>query len=304
MSSLLSSLWNALSQRWTAAKESVASSFRFGFMQIFSSTPQWDLQREYESRKLLLGADLGPALTQQLLTMLKAKALIDPSENLKVIYEELLSQFPGMQQIPITQDVFVLVGVNGAGKTTTAAKLTYMHRSQNPLLIAADTYRAAAVEQLKQWADRIDSMCYESTLSDPSAVAYQGLDYAAAHQHSPVIIDTSGRLQTHKNLMQELVKIKKTILKKVDPERVRIILVLDGTQGQNMLQQVEVFHEHLQLSSIIVTKLDGSSRAGALCQIAAKYQLPIDYIGIGEKPEQLVKFDSDLFLQALLGMEK
>jgi len=303
VSSLLSSLWNTLSQRWTVAKESIVSSFRSGLMHIFSSTPKWDLEREWELKKILLGADLGPTLTQKLLTLLKEKSLNDPGANLQILYDELLSYFPAKTNLPVTQDVYVLVGVNGAGKTTTAAKLTYMHRNKNPLLIAADTYRAAAIEQLQQWADRMDAACYASTLSDPSAVAYQGLDYAAIHQHSPIMIDTSGRLQTHKNLMQELVKIKKTILKKVDPERVRMILVLDGAQGQNMLQQVEVFHAELQLSAIIVTKLDGSSRAGALCQIAEKYAIPIDYIGVGEKAEQLIPFDRELFLKALLGIE-
>ena len=302
MSTLLSSWWNNLSQRWSVTKESIVSSFKGLLFQTFSSTQGWNIQRENEIKEILLSADLGPALTKKILDILREKAITDPDQNLQMIYDYLSEQFPNPTLKTLSQDIYVLVGVNGAGKTTTAAKLTYHHREKKPLLIAADTYRAAAIEQLKEWAQRVDAVCFESSVTDPSAVAYQGLDYAAQNHLSPVIIDTSGRLQTHKNLMQELEKIKKTILKKVALERVRIILVLDGTQGQNMIQQVDVFNKHLNLSALIITKLDGSSRGGAVCQIAEKYHLPIDFVGMGEKPDQLVPFNKESFLKALLGM--
>ncbi|MBM4222322.1 MAG: hypothetical protein FJ161_00745 [Gammaproteobacteria bacterium] len=210
---------------------------------------------------------------------LQAQITKEAKDRITLIDAYLKERLPPTQEMATDFDVLFLVGVNGSGKTTTAAKLATYVREQmgrTPYLIPADTYRAGAVDQLVTWAKRVNCPYFESTLSDPGAVIFQGIDAALAHYDRPcIIIDTSGRLQTHKNLMSELIKMKKIVERKVDISRIRTILILDGSQGQNMLQQVKIFHEALNLSSLIITKLDGSSKAGVLCQLYDSYHIGV-----------------------------
>lgn len=197
--------------------------------------------------------------------------------------------------------VIFVVGVNGTGKTTSIAKLAHLMKNegQNVLLAAGDTFRAAAVEQLVIWADRIGVDCVrQSTGSDPAAVVFDALSAAEARGSDVVIVDTAGRLHTKTNLMAELGKVARVIRKKTgkDPET---LLVVDGTTGQNGLSQAQVFAETIPVEGLILTKLDGTSKGGIVVAIAESLGLPVQYVGMGETVEDLAAFDVDQFVDAL-----
>jgi len=197
--------------------------------------------------------------------------------------------------------VIFVVGVNGTGKTTSIAKLAYLlkNEGQKVLLAAGDTFRAAAVEQLEIWADRVGVDCVrQGAGADPAAVVFDALNAAEARGVDTVIVDTAGRLHTKSNLMDELGKVARVIRKKTgrDPET---LLVVDGNTGQNGLSQARVFAETIPVQGLILTKLDGTSKGGIVVAIAETLGLPVLYVGMGEKVEDLAVFDADLFVDAL-----
>ncbi len=255
---------------------------------------------QIELKKTLLQADLGPKLSKELIDFVnKNHTSQNPIKDLK---KNLLSYCvaPAPDFFSLTE-VILMIGVNGAGKTTTIAKLAHQFSQKRPILIAADTFRAAAIEQLKEWSQRVNTPIYASEAQDPAAVVYQGLEHAQAHQHQLVLVDTSGRLHSNKNLMQELSKVKKVVYKKAPSAAVKTILVLDGSQGQNMLEQVKVFSEEIGVDGLVVTKLDGSSKAGALFEVMREFKIPLCYIGCGEQLSDLQDFKPEEFIDALLG---
>jgi fused signal recognition particle receptor len=197
----------------------------------------------------------------------------------------------------------LIVGVNGAGKTTTIAKLAQRYRNERKtvLLGAADTFRAAAIEQLKSWAEKIDvPIVYTKQGHDPSAVAYDTVSSAKAKQIDHVIIDTAGRLHTQTNLAEELKKIVRVCGKAMEGAPHRKILILDGTQGNSAINQAKAFKEMIDIDGIIITKLDGTAKGGALFSIAEELKLPIYYVGVGEKAEDLIPFDPKAFVDTIL----
>lgn len=201
-------------------------------------------------------------------------------------------------------EVVLLVGVNGVGKTTTIAKLAYRAKMQGKkiLIAGADTFRAAAVEQLEEWAKRIGVDFYsKGSGADPAAVAYEAMDKALAGNYDLVFIDTAGRLHNKSNLMDELQKIKNVLGKKHEGAPHRSILVIDATTGQNAIQQTKVFKEIGGVTEIILTKLDGTAKGGVAMAVAHAFEVPITYVGLGEKMEDLRPFDCDDFAKALLG---
>ena len=196
----------------------------------------------------------------------------------------------------------LVIGVNGSGKTTTIGKLAqkWHQEGKRVLLVAGDTFRAAAVDQLQTWADRVGIPCIRQTSgADPSAVAFDGVQAAVARNMDRVIIDTAGRLQTNHNLMEELKKVKRVIGKVLPGAPHETVLVLDATIGQNSLSQTKLFHEALRVDSLIMTKLDGTSKGGVLFNLSKEMKLPIRYIGVGEKLEDLQEFDAKMFVEAL-----
>jgi len=205
--------------------------------------------------------------------------------------------------------VIMVVGVNGVGKTTTIAKLSdrYIKQGQQALLIAADTFRAAAVEQLEIWGDRVGAEVirdkrYEmkpDAKVDPSAVVYDGLQAATSRGVDVVLIDTAGRLHTKVNLMEQLKKIRRTVAGLIPNAPHEILLVLDATTGQNAISQTQLFHEAIQVTGIVLTKLDGTAKGGVAVSLCHNFKLPIRYIGLGEKTEDLQDFDADAFTKAL-----
>ena len=202
-----------------------------------------------------------------------------------------------------TPYIELIIGVNGAGKTTTIAKLAnrYKQNGKTVLLGAGDTFRAAAIEQLATWADKLDVPIIKTKHGhDPSAVAYDTISSAVSKNIDHAIIDTAGRLQTQKNLANELKKIVKVCNKAKDGAPHQKIMILDGTQGNTAIAQAKAFNEMIDIDGIIVTKLDGTAKGGALFSISNQLELPIFYIGIGEKQEDLIEFNPDQFVDSLL----
>jgi fused signal recognition particle receptor len=213
-------------------------------------------------------------------------------------------QMSGWPRIPGggTPAVVLVVGVNGTGKTTTVAKLGYRFKTlgANVLLAAADTFRAAAIEQLEVWAKRADlPLVAHAAGADPSAVVYDALDAAAARGSDVVVIDTAGRLHTKSNLMDELAKIRRTIGKRLPDAQPEVLFVLDATTGQNGLNQARAFHEAAGLTGIALTKLDTTSRGGIAFAIEDALDVPVLFVGVGEKVDDLLEFAPNTFVEAL-----
>ncbi|MDO7253152.1 signal recognition particle-docking protein FtsY [Helicobacter cappadocius] len=199
--------------------------------------------------------------------------------------------------------VELIIGVNGAGKTTTIAKLAKMYKSKGKkvLLGAGDTFRAAASEQLKLWSEKIGvGIISAQNGADPSALAYDSIQAAIARDMDNVIIDTAGRLHNQTNLKNELIKISRTCAKALGEKDFRKILILDGTQGSSALSQAKIFHETLQVDGVIITKLDGTSKGGAILSILYELKLPIMFLGMGEKEDDLIPFDEKAYIQSIL----
>ena len=204
-----------------------------------------------------------------------------------------------------TPKILIFIGVNGSGKTTTIGKIASQIRDEKKILIAAcDTFRAAAIDQLKNWSDKSNNDFFSgNTNQDPASVAFQATEKFKRENYNYLIIDTAGRLSNNTNLVNQLVKLKNVVSKIDSKAQIETILVLDGTNGSNMIKQVDIFGKELDVSSIIITKLDGTAKGGALISIANKYEIPISYIGLGEKLEDLTDFSAKNFSRSILNLE-
>jgi fused signal recognition particle receptor len=263
-----------------------------------------------ELEEILIQADVGVETTLQLVDevreTVKAKGVTDPAELRPIIQEriqEILSAHTAPLTLPDTHPaVIMVVGVNGAGKTTTIGKLAYRFKSKGKkvLLGAADTFRAAAIEQLEIWANRVGvDIIKHQTGADPAAVAFDAIQAGRARGCDVVIIDTAGRLQTKTNLMRELEKIGRVIERELDGEPAEVLLVVDATTGQNALSQAKLFSEAVDVSGLVLTKLDGTAKGGIIVAIAAELGLPVSLIGIGEAYDDLRDFEPEEFVNAL-----
>ena len=202
------------------------------------------------------------------------------------------------------QKILIFVGVNGSGKTTTIGKISNLISGKKILIAACDTFRAAAIDQLKDWANRNNNDFYTGNQNqDPASVAFQATEKFYKENYDYLIIDTAGRLSNNTNLINQLVKLKKVVQKINSETDIETILVLDGTNGSNMIKQVDIFGKELNISSIIITKLDGTAKGGALISIANKFEIPISYIGLGEKTEDLSVFSAKNFARSILNLE-
>jgi len=262
-----------------------------------------------EFEEILIMADLGYEPTAKLLEILKDRVRksgeTDPTRFREILREELSAIFTPQKTIRAVNppQVVMIIGVNGVGKTTTIAKLAHRASLQGKkvLIAAGDTFRAAAIDQLKIWADRVGAVFYaKGENADPAAVAYEAMDRAIAEGCDIMFLDTAGRLHTKANLMEELKKIKRVLGKKHPGAPHRCVLVLDATTGQNALSQTKLFNEAVDLDEIILTKLDGTAKGGVIVGIALEYGLPITFVGLGEKMEDLRPFSGQDFALALL----
>ncbi len=262
-----------------------------------------------ELEAALLSADLGMAITDQIIGAVK-KAYETQGRSGTEIFEiaerevekSLAANDPALRRQPAGPTVVSIVGVNGSGKTTTAAKLAHLVQAQGQtaLLAACDTFRAAAIEQIKLWGQRLNVPVISGAYgADPAAVAHDAVGAAQSRGADWLFVDTAGRLHTKHNLMQELLKVHRVMDKKLPGAPHETLLVLDASTGMNALSQAREFHKSIQLTGLIVTKLDGTSKAGMVIAIHQELGLPIKFVGLGEQPDDLQPFDAKQFAEAL-----
>jgi fused signal recognition particle receptor len=260
--------------------------------------------------EILITSDLGVKTTHMLLRKVadkvKRKELSDPAKLREQIRDEIRAvlnvEAPPLDYRAVKPFVILIVGVNGTGKTTTTGKLAKQFKTQGlkPMLVACDTFRAAAVEQLSIWAERVGApVVKQKSGSDPSAVAFDAIDAAASRDVDVVLMDTAGRMHTKVNLMEELKKIHRTVSKKMPGAPHEIFLVLDASTGQNALSQAKLFKDGIGITGLILTKLDGTAKGGIIAAICDELQVPVRYIGIGERVDDLRPFDPNEFTNAL-----
>lgn len=260
--------------------------------------------------EILISADVGVATSLKTIEGLKqiyqSGKLSTPEqvyESLKNLLKQTLQGTnPGLITASAPPTVILVSGVNGTGKTTSIAKLAYLlqQEGKKSILAAGDTFRAAAIEQLTIWSQRIgvDIICHQAG-ADPGAVVFDAAEAALARQADFLIVDTAGRLHTKTPLMKELTKIKNVLGKKIPGAPHEVLLVLDATTGQNAIPQAKVFNEAIQITGIFLAKLDGTAKGGIVIAINNQLNIPVKFIGIGENPEDIERFDPEQFIEAL-----
>jgi fused signal recognition particle receptor len=300
-------LFDRMKQAVTRTRESLSNSLS----SVVALTREVDDASLDDLELALLASDIGSATTQQIITNLRDRALrqgISDGAELKSLLKAELLRILNSVERPIKHpsappEVIMMVGVNGAGKTTTSGKLAAQYRREGHtvLLCAADTFRAAAIEQLQVWADRSGvDLIKTKQGGDPSAALYDALAAAKARSTGILLVDTAGRLHTKSDLMKELEKMRRTAEKLIPGAPHQTLLVIDATTGQNGLQQARIFTEAAHVTGIVLTKLDGSAKGGIVVAIAHELGLPVRYAGVGEKLEDLIPFDPASFVDSLI----
>jgi fused signal recognition particle receptor len=264
-----------------------------------------------ELEATLLAADIGVRTTTEILDRIKQQVdrrLLADAQELRALIREHLIEVLRATERPLARvseppAVILVVGVNGTGKTTTIGKLAHLFKSEgrSVLLCAADTFRAAAIEQLEIWGQRVGcDVIRQKPGADPSAVLYDAIQAARARRADYLIADTAGRLHTKSNLMAELEKMRRTAARLIPDAPHETLLVMDATTGQNGLEQARRFTSTAGVTGIVLTKMDGTAKGGVVIPIARELGLPIRYLGVGEKPEDLVPFEAESFVASLL----
>jgi fused signal recognition particle receptor len=275
---------------------------------LFAGKRKIDDELLEELEELLITSDIGVRTAMDLIQSIsKRSSEISGADQLKkALKQKILAVLNSGKPVPLKittrPHVIMVIGVNGVGKTTTIGKLAakFAASGEKVIIAAADTFRAAAIEQLGIWAQRAGvEIVKHQEMSDPAAVAYDGIEAAMARGADVVLVDTAGRIHTRKNLMEELKKIKRTISKRLPQAPHEILLVLDATTGQNAISQAELFNDALDVTGIALTKLDGTAKGGIVISICSMLEIPLKYIGIGETIEDLQEFDSVRFVNAL-----
>ena len=277
---------------------------------VGKSTIDEDVLEELE--EFLITSDIGVQTSMDLVQSLAkgSSGASDPGDLKELLRQEIVSMLtlePPAHERPAPDTgphVVLVVGVNGVGKTTTIGKMAARAAADGKQVViaAADTFRAAAIEQLTVWADRAGAQIVKrKERADPAAVAYDSMEAAVARNADLVLVDTAGRLHTKTNLMEELKKVKRTISKVIPDAPHEVLLVLDATTGQNAVSQTELFHNALGITGIALAKLDGTAKGGILVSICRSFNIPLRYIGIGEKLEDLQDFDPLAYTEALFG---
>ena len=296
-------------------KNKLGKSSNFLSLNIINTfkTKKVDTNTLEELESILISSDISLDVVNKLIDSVKR---INSSNNdlTKTVFETLaknIEEILSQRQKNLLDNerkinkIILFIGVNGSGKTTTLGKIANKILYNKKILIAAcDTFRAAAVEQLETWSkENMNDFIYGDLNQDPASVAYKACKKFKDERYDYLLIDTAGRLSNNKNLIDELVKLKNVVKKFDEDFDIETVLVLDGTNGSNMIKQAEIFGNALDISSLVITKLDGTAKGGALISIANKYEIPISYIGLGEKIEDLVEFDSKQFSRSILNLD-
>ena len=290
-------------------RNSIASSIN----SVFSGFSMIDEDFYEELEEILIMADMGVYTTEKVIDSLREKVkenkIKEPEECRQLFVNSIKEQMKVDEKaydFENEKSVVLLIGVNGVGKTTTTGKLASRYKSEGKkvLMAAADTFRAAAIEQLTEWSNRsgVDIIAQKEG-SDPAAVVYDAVNAAKARNTDILLCDTAGRLHNKKNLMEELKKISRIIEREYPDARREAFIVLDGTTGQNALSQAKQFSEVTDLTGIILTKFDGTAKGGIAIAIQSELNIPVKYIGVGEQIEDLQRFDSDAFVNALFDID-
>jgi fused signal recognition particle receptor len=302
------SLFQRLQERLGKTRDA----FVYRLDRLFLGKKEIDQDLFEQLEEILISADLGVATTMELLDEARKKVkrdqLSDPQALKAIIRDQILAYIEDSEQpaeLVLPQDgpfVIMVVGVNGVGKTTTIGKLAakFVRSGQSVLLVAGDTFRAAAINQLRIWGERVGvEVIAQNPGADPSSVVFDGLEYGVAHHHDVIIVDTAGRLHTSVNLMAELKKINRVIGKKMPGAPHEVMLVLDATTGQNSISQAKLFHEAVGVTGLTLTKLDGTAKGGIVANVCREIKIPVRFIGIGEQIDDLRDFDAREFVDAL-----
>ena len=298
-----------LFSKFKAGLQKTHSRLAHEIKRIVTRSPKLDAATFEELEVALIAADLGVAMTAQIVAAVKHAYETQGGAGLDVfaiarqeVEKSLSSNLTELRQAAQGPTVVSIVGVNGTGKTTTSAKLAHLiqSRKKTALLAACDTFRAAAIEQIKLWGQRLQVEVVAGTYgADAASVAHDAVAAAQARQVHYLFIDTAGRLHTKHNLMQELQKLHRVIGKQLPGAPHEVLLVLDATTGMNALNQAREFHKTVPLTGLVVTKLDGTSKGGMVVAIQKELGLPVKFIGLGEQPDDLQPFDAKQFAQAL-----
>lgn len=298
-----------LFQKLKAGLQRTHSKLFHEIKRIVTRSPRLTGSSLEELEAALIGADLGYALTQQIVVAVKKAYETQGSGGVDVftiaqgeVEKSLAANDATLRRAPTGPTVVSIVGVNGTGKTTTSAKLAHLvqERGESAVLAACDTFRAAAIEQLKLWGERLQVPVVAGAYNaDPAAVAHDAISAAQSRGAQYLFVDTAGRLHTKNNLMKELQKVHRVMDKKLPGAPHEVLLVLDATTGMNALNQAREFHKAVPLTGLVVTKLDGTSKGGMVVAIQKELGLPIKFIGVGEQPDDLQPFDPKQFAEAL-----
>lgn len=300
---MLNRFLSGLKKTRQAISESVSD-----FKNLLSAGGKIDDETLENLEEALILADVGAEAASTIIADLKSDRVADnPLQSLADIIARKFKDNNAVEEEQSIPRVILVVGVNGSGKTTTIAKLARrkIGAGKKVIMAAADTFRAAAGEQLDFWAKKVGAeIIQQKSGADPAAVAYDAVASALSRKIDFVIIDTAGRLQTKTNLMEELKKIKRVVGKALPGAPHEVVMIMDATTGQNGLSQVRLFNEAVGLTGIIVTKLDGTAKGGILVAASERFGIPIDYVGLGEKPEDLVEFEPHAFAEGLVGINE
>ncbi|KRF31968.1 signal recognition particle-docking protein FtsY [Paenibacillus sp. Soil787] len=318
------SFFKRLKESISSKAEAVTNKFKEGLTKtrdafvdrvddLFSRRKKIDEDFYEELEEILIGADVGVNTVLKLIDQLRAEVknrkIEDPAELQPVLSEKLIELLKGdadagLKLNPNGLSVILFVGVNGVGKTTTIGKMAHMFKSQGKkvLMAAGDTFRAGAIEQLETWGERVGvDVIKQHSGSDPAAVMFDAVQAAKTRGVDILLCDTAGRLQNKVNLMEELNKIYRVIQREVPDAPHEVILVLDATTGQNALSQAKLFGDKTGLTGLVLSKLDGTAKGGIVVAIRQELSLPVKFVGLGEKMDDLQPFDSEQFVHALFG---
>lgn len=302
----------SVTQKFLTGLSKTSSNLVGAMTDLFAGRGKIDEELYEELEEILIMADVGVKTTMDLIDRLrhevKERKIKEPSELQPLMVELLAEMFEatsGQSKLNIQEDgltIILFVGVNGVGKTTTIGKLAYRFKQEGKkvILAAGDTFRAGAIEQLETWGQRIGvDVIKHQAGADPAAVIYDGIQAARSRKADILLCDTAGRLQNKVNLMEELKKVYRVIQREVPGAPHEVLLVLDATTGQNALSQAKTFGEAVNVTGIVLTKLDGTAKGGITIALSHEMKLPVKLVGLGEKPEDLQEFDSEQFLHAL-----